>query len=97
MGVVAYLVASQLFVHKLYNVYVAMALHVWLLVFWVVDLGLVANLARMWGDGQRCYYSGYYSGYYCYYKRDLAKRDDTTYGAYYGALAAGAVFAAVQL
>lgn len=34
---------------------------------------------------------------YCYVKRDLQKRDTTTFGAYYGVLTAGAVFAAVQL
>jgi hypothetical protein len=35
---------------------------------------------------------------YCYYtKRDLTKRDYTTFGAYYGVLTAGAIFAAVQL
>ncbi|KAJ4286226.1 hypothetical protein N0V90_013260 [Kalmusia sp. IMI 367209] len=97
MAVCAYLIASQLFLHKMYNIYVAVALHVWLLIFWIVDLGLVANLARMWGDGERCYYTSYY-GYTCYYKRDLGKREDTTtYAAYHGALAAGAVFAAVEL
>jgi hypothetical protein len=58
----------------------------------------VANLARIWGtydDFGGYTYSCYY---YCYSKRDLTKREDTTtYGAYYGALAAGAFFAAVEL
>ncbi|KAL1591346.1 hypothetical protein SLS60_012090, partial [Paraconiothyrium brasiliense] len=88
MAVAAYLIASQTIIPKMYNVYIALAVHVWLLIFWVVDLGLVANLAAMWGrDGST----------YCYVKRDLMKRDTTTFGAYYGVLAAGAVFAAIEL
>lgn len=82
---------------------IALALHVWMVIFWIVDLGLVANLARIWGSASFSYYSyGYCYGYYCtYVKRDLenlGKREETTtYNAYYGALAAGAVFAAVEL
>jgi hypothetical protein len=71
-----------------------------MLIFWIVDLGLVANLARIWHNPD-CGYSYYYDSYTCYYgKRDLSgigKRDTTTVGAYYGALVAGALFAAVQL
>ncbi|KAF2681295.1 hypothetical protein K458DRAFT_406643 [Lentithecium fluviatile CBS 122367] len=101
-GVCAYLIASQLFLHKLYNMWVALGLHLWMLLFWVVDLGLVANLARLWSLDSYSYLYGYsYSWDYSdYYKRDLQilnKRDDTfTYDAYYGALAAGSVFAAVE-
>jgi hypothetical protein len=103
MAVCAYLIAAQTFLHNMYNVYIALAVHAWLLLFWVIDLGLVANLAAMWGNGDRCFTTSYgWGGTYCYTKRDLAhvaKRDYgyTTYAAYYGALAAGAVFAAVQL
>lgn len=82
-----------------------------MLIFWVVDLGLVANLARIWASASSCSVSySYFYGYtsQCYYKRGglegrglvvgrgLEKRD-TTVGMYYGALAAGAVFGAVQL
>ena len=137
MAVCAYLIASQTLLPKMYNVYVSLALHIWLLIFWVVDLGLVANLAAMWGRGDYCFTTYYgctsvperrllarlstLSPYiaalqslsvrdtiltpslytdgstYCYTKRDLQKRDTTTFGAYYGVLTAGAVFAAVQL
>lgn len=99
-GVCAYLLVSQLVLHSLYNVYAALILHLWMLLFWIVDLGLVANLARLWsGDGY--YYSFDYSSidYSTFIKRDvvLAKREEsTTVQAYYGALAAGAVFAAVE-
>lgn len=70
-----------------------------MLLFWIVDLGLVANLARLWsGDGYYLSY-GYAIDYSSFIKRNaLAKRaESTTYQAYYGALAAGAVFAAVEL
>ncbi|KAF2440359.1 hypothetical protein P171DRAFT_489077 [Karstenula rhodostoma CBS 690.94] len=99
MAVGAYLIASQTIFPKMYNVYIALAVHVWLLIFWVVDLGLVANLAAMWGRGDYCFTTSYgFGSTYCYLKRDLIKRDDyTTFGAYYGVLTAGAVFAAVQL
>lgn len=59
MAVGAYLIGSQTFVPKLYNVFVALAAHVWLLIFWVIDLGLVANLAAMWGRGDYCYTTYY--------------------------------------
>ncbi|CAI6335869.1 unnamed protein product [Periconia digitata] len=102
--VTIYLTVSQLFIHKLYQGVVALAFHIWMLIFWIVDLGLVANLASIWASPS-CYSSySFYSGYSssCYYKRaeletrGLEKRD-TTVGAYYGSLAAGAVFAGVQL
>ncbi|PVI06594.1 hypothetical protein DM02DRAFT_667473 [Periconia macrospinosa] len=104
MGVTIYLTASQLVAHKLYQGVVALAFHVWMLIFWIVDLGLVADLASIWSSPS-CYTSySYFYGYSsrCYYKRALEARGalekrDTTVGAYYGALAAGAVFAAVQL
>lgn len=79
-----------------------------MLIFWVVDLGLVANLARIWASPSCSVSYSYFYGYTssCYYKRGewggglegrgLEKRD-TTVGMYYGALAAGAVFGAVQL
>jgi hypothetical protein len=101
LGVCAYLIASQLFLHALYNMYIAFAFHLWMLLFWVVDLGLVSNLARLWSGDYSYGFGYYYDSYYGYRKRDtivLSKREDsTTYEAYYGALAAGATFAAVQL
>jgi len=97
--VVAYIFVSTLFAHKLYNVWAHLALHMWMVVFWIVQFSLVANLAAIW-NGPSCSYSPYY-GYSCsYYKRDLSglqKRDSTSYGAYFGALAAGAVFGAFEL
>ncbi|KAF2271444.1 uncharacterized protein EI97DRAFT_471219 [Westerdykella ornata] len=87
----AYIIASTLSLHSLYNYWAVLALHILMVIFWVTDLGLVANLASLWSGRSDTYY-------YYYNKRDLvnlAKRD-TTVGAYYGALAAGAFFGAVQ-
>jgi hypothetical protein len=98
--VCAYLLASQLTLHKLYNIWIALAFHAWMLLFWIVDLGLHANLARIWSGDYSYGYDYYYTSYYGYRKRDviaLSKREDTTtYAAYHGALAAGATFAGVE-
>ena len=59
MAACAYLIVSQTLIPKMYNLYVSLALHVWLLIFWLVDLGLVANLAAMWGRGDYCYTTDY--------------------------------------
>lgn len=94
MGGCAYIIATTFTLHKLYNAYIVLGIHSLLSLFWVIAMGLVANLAHIWSDPAYCY------GYICYYyKRDLshlAKRD-TTVGAYYAALCAGAVFAALEL
>lgn len=63
MAVGAYLIVSQTILPKMYNVYIALAVHIWLLIFWVVDLGLVANLAAMWGRGDYCFTSYYGCAY----------------------------------
>jgi hypothetical protein len=100
LGICIYIVATSLFLHKLYNMYIVLALHLLMVIFWIVDMGLVANLARIW-SGPQCSYSYWTGNYYCSYgKRDLLnfdKREETTVKAYYGALAAGAFFGAVQL
>jgi hypothetical protein len=40
-----YLIASRVWVWKLWSGYIVAAYRVWMLVFWVVHLGLVARLA----------------------------------------------------
>lgn len=94
MGICIYIMATTLFLQKLYNAYLVAGLHVLMIIFWIVDLGLVANLARIWsGEG--------YGVAWCYgcVKRDLSaiEKRDTTYQSYYGVLAAGAFFGAVEL
>ncbi|ORY05264.1 hypothetical protein BCR34DRAFT_604552 [Clohesyomyces aquaticus] len=99
--VAIYMGVSTLFAHKAYNFWAFLALNIWMVIFWIVDLGLVANLAALWSAPSCGYTYGYYYDYYtCTYgKRDmssLAKRDSTTYSAYRGALVAGALFGALQ-
>jgi hypothetical protein len=91
--VCAYLVASHTYLKKIYSPYVAAAYHLWMLIFWVVDLGLFAHLAKLW-QGPECTYR-YQNGFTCapYEKRDAT----TTYGTFYAALVAGAVLAAFEL
>ena len=73
-----------------------------MVIFWIVDMGLVANLA-VWWSGAGCSYDYYWGYYSCSYrKRGLdavssMKRDTTTIEGYYGALAAGAFFGSVEL
>jgi hypothetical protein len=98
MGTCVYIIGATLWLQALYNAYVVLALHILMVIFWIADLGLVANLARLWSDSGY-YYDYYYTYYdYDYWKRSLQKRDGmTTVGAYRGALIAGALFGAVQL
>ncbi|KAF2747648.1 hypothetical protein M011DRAFT_50150 [Sporormia fimetaria CBS 119925] len=106
LGICAYIIGTTLFLNKLYNAYIVLALHLFMIIFWIVDLGLVANLARLWSNPLYAELATLaYTSDYDYYFDDysvkrrstgsLHKRDTTT-GAYYGALCAGAVFAAAQ-
>jgi hypothetical protein len=98
MAICAYLLVSQLLLHQIYNMYIALGAHALMLLFWIVDLGLVANLARIWSS-TGCVYSYTYGGYSCGYGYGYgySKRDEsTTVGAYRGALIAGALFAAIE-
>ncbi|KAF2789465.1 hypothetical protein K505DRAFT_253300 [Melanomma pulvis-pyrius CBS 109.77] len=83
IGICAYLLVSQLFLFQIYNMYAILGMHALMLLFWIVDLGLVANLARIWADNPWCFlYYGY--DYFCP-------------KSYYGTLVAGSLFAAVEL
>ena len=68
-----------------------------MIIFWIVDLGLVAHLAGLW-QGPDCTYD-FRNGYACapWDRRDVSARSTTTYQTYYGALVAGAVLAAFEL
>jgi hypothetical protein len=73
-------------------------------ILWLVDLGVVANLAHVWANPD-CEYSYLYNTYRCFYgkKRDLSshafskRRKTVTINTYRGVLIAGAVFGAFQL
>ncbi|KAF2815537.1 uncharacterized protein BDZ99DRAFT_198134 [Mytilinidion resinicola] len=92
IGVVVYMVVATLAIPKAYNMWAFLALDIWMVIFWLIQFALVASLAAAFADATSWAYS---YGYSYYWKRgDLSKRDTTTYGAYYGALVAGAVFGA---
>lgn len=98
LGVAIYMLVSSLYVHKSYNYWAFLALHLWMLLFWLVQFSGVSRLAAIWG-GYSCSYS-YYWGYSCsFYKRDLGglhRRDSVTYGSYFGTLVAAAVLGAFE-
>lgn len=97
MGTCVYIIGATLWLQALYNAYVVLALHILMVIFWITDLGLVANLAALWSDSSY-YYDYYYTYYDWYWKRGLTKRAEvTTVETYRGALIAGALFGAVQL
>ncbi|KAF2022087.1 hypothetical protein BU24DRAFT_37269 [Aaosphaeria arxii CBS 175.79] len=97
-----YIIGTTLFFHALYNGFIVFGLHCLMCIFWLSEMGLVANLARIWGSLSSLY--GYYGGYDYYYKRDLevrstlSKRESVpTIKQYWGALTAGALFGAAEL
>lgn len=90
MGICIYIIGTTLFLDNLYNAYLVLGLHVLMIIFWVTDLGLVANLAHLWSDrgyGRSWRYRGYY---------DKRGKRDTTLDSYRGALIAGSLFGAVE-
>ncbi|CAO2657330.1 Nn.00g034560.m01.CDS01 [Neocucurbitaria sp. VM-36] len=95
-----YLLVSRSILPKFYDIYVALGLHLWMLIFWSVDLGLIAYLVRQWEQPRCIYRSG--TGVQCtsYGRRDptaFIKRDDASYDLHSGFLIAGAVLAALEV
>ncbi|KAH6620030.1 hypothetical protein C7974DRAFT_224878 [Boeremia exigua] len=91
LSVSSWMVASKTFLAKFDNIWVSMGLHVWMLVFWVVNLGLTANLASEWSP--QCSSTEEADKICSTY---VTKRD-TTFRTYYGALVASAVLIGVQV
>ena len=84
------MLASRTFLSRFDNIYVSLGLHAWMLVFWVVNLGLTANLAYEWNP--QCSYTPE-SGKIC----SSFVRRDTTFRTYFGALVASAVLIGLQV
>jgi hypothetical protein len=68
-----------------------------MLIFWVIDLGLAANLVKLW-TSPACDYNSE-QGYLCVplEKRVLEGMELHTYNTYHGGLVAGAVLAGFEL
>jgi hypothetical protein len=68
-----------------------------MLIFWIIDLGLSANLVKLWASPE-CEYDST-KGYLCvpFEKRGLGGMELHVYNTYHGVIVAGAVLAGVQL
>jgi len=88
--VIIYMIVATLAIPKAYNMWAFLALDILMVIFWLIDFALVGSLAAAFAGGTE----SVYAYYYYWWKRDISKRDTTTYDAYYGALVAGAVFGA---
>lgn len=84
------MIATRTILTKFHNIYVSLALHAWMLVFWIVNLGLTANLAHEWNP--QCSFTPE-AGKIC---SSFAKRD-TTFRTYFGALVASAVLISFEV
>ncbi|KAF2625871.1 hypothetical protein BU25DRAFT_492428 [Macroventuria anomochaeta] len=91
LGVSSWMIVSRKFLAKFDNTWVSLGLHAWMLVFWIVNLGLTANLAHEWHP--QCSYTSE-SGKIC--SSYVVKRD-TTFHTYFGALVASAVLIGLQV
>lgn len=85
------MIASRTFLAKFDNIWVSLGLHAWMLIFWIVNLGLTSDLAHEWSP--QCSYTPE-AGKIC--ASYVAKRD-TTFKTYYGALIASAVLAGLEV
>jgi hypothetical protein len=82
---------------RFYNTKIALGLHVLLLIFWLVNLGLIASLAKKWKQPQSV--SVLNSGRHCSGdgKCDLQTIDHTSPDTYAGALVAGVILAGLEV
>ncbi len=85
------MIASKTILSKFGNIWVSIGLHAWMLVFWIANLGLTANLAMEWSP--QCSYDEESDKICSTY---VSKRD-TTFRTYYGALIGSAVLIGVQV
>jgi hypothetical protein len=87
------MIVATLATPRAYNMWAFLALDTLMVIFWLCQFAVVGSLAAWFNSYDTSY--TYYYGYY--WKRDLTRRDSTTYGAYWGALVAGAVLGAFNL
>lgn len=85
------MITSKTFLTKFDNKWVSLGLHAWMVVFWIVNLGLTADLARDWSP-QCSYAKG--SDKIC---ETFVTKRDTTFRTYFGALVASAVLIGLQV
>lgn len=85
------MIASKTFLTKFDNILVSLGLHAWMVVFWIVNLGLTASLAKEWSP--QCSYTDE-ANKIC---ETFVTKRDTTFKTYFGALVASAVLIGLQV
>ncbi|KAF1913775.1 hypothetical protein BDU57DRAFT_580286 [Ampelomyces quisqualis] len=92
-----YLIAAHSYLKRLYSPYIASAYHVWMLMFWIIDLGLAANLVKLWTSPECDYNSE--QGYPCVPLEKRAHKGVVlrSYNTYHGTLVAGALLAGFEV
>ena len=85
------MITSKTLLARFDNIWVSLGLHAWMLVFWIVSLGLTADLARDWSP--QCSHTDDADNICSTY---VTKRD-TTFRTYFGALVASAVLIGLQV
>jgi hypothetical protein len=90
-----YILGTTLFAPNLYNGMIVFMLHCLMALLWLINMGLTANLARLWGDIMNTCYSAF-SGTRIYTScvSDYITIDGKSLR---GTLIAGALFAAAEL
>jgi hypothetical protein len=92
-----YLITAQIFARKLYSPYTASAYHAWMIVFWIIDLGLAAHLVNLWSSNNCT--DNFRNSYVCvpYEKRIDNEARSILNSRYYRTLVAAALLAAAEL
>ncbi|KAF1934214.1 uncharacterized protein M421DRAFT_115828 [Didymella exigua CBS 183.55] len=91
LGVSSWLLVSRTFLSKFDNIWIALGLHAWMLVFWIVSLGLTADLTKAWSP--QCSYTPE-AGKIC---STFVTKRDTTFRTYYGVLVVSSVLIGLQV
>jgi hypothetical protein len=99
--VCGYTVVTQIRYPSFYVTEIILGLDLLMMIFWIVDVGLVAHLAKLW-EAHACTYN-FRNGYECapderFVGRNfIYQQDPASYKTFYGALVVGAVLAAFEV
>jgi hypothetical protein len=96
-----YVVVTQTYFLSFYIPELILGCHILISTFWIVGLGLVAHLAKLW-EASACTYT-FRNGYECApdqrhgERKPIYQQDPASYKTFYGALVAGAVLEALEV
>lgn len=94
-AICGYIIATTLFVHKFYIGVVVFGLHCIMALVWLINMALVANIARAWGAILDLCYT--YTTYTTIYSSCVADYLGVDGKVYRGTLIAGALLSAIEL